>query len=115
MGQNHDVYALVSIVGICLHEPRVFVCNHSYKGIGRYHWFLYNVIVWNRILPHYGMVALGKWYNRSNDFYHHHPIVSKTDESLPVCQFYQCLARVGHVTDLSRTIYTSRRIVILSI
>lgn len=115
MGQNHDVYALVFIVGIRLHEPRFFVSKHSYKGIGYHHRFFHNDIVRNRLLLYHGMVALGKWYNRIIDIYDHHRIVSKTDESLPVCQLYQCLARMGYVTDLSRAIYTPRRIVILSI
>jgi len=115
MGQNHDVYALVSIVGICVHEPRILVPKHRRQSLGHNMRLFHNDIVRDRLLPYHGMVALGKWHNRIIDIYDHHRIVSKTDESLSVCQLYQRLARVGDVTDLSRTVYASRRIVILSI
>ena len=115
MGQNHDVYALVSIVGICVHEPRILVPKHRRQSLGHNKWFFHNDIVRNRLLLYDGMVALGKWYTRIIDIYDHHRIVSKTNESISVRQFYQRLARVGHVTDLFGAIYTTRRIVILSI
>jgi hypothetical protein len=78
-------------------------------------WFIYHDIVRNRLLPYDGMVALDQWYSHVVDLCYHHGLVSKTNESISVRQFYQRLARMGHITDLFGAIYTTRGIVNLSI